>query len=137
MADEEGSRIGRFLSSLASPFRRRTTPEPTMPLYTTGIQEPVMAQGITLPALFAVTQENLVLRTIISKLGQEMFRRGYYWEKKFQYICTSCGEEHSDNVESCKLCDSPVRPPDVEQMIYPKWMLKQRNSMSSFHSCVV
>lgn len=129
MADEEGGRIGRFLSNLASPFRRRTTPEPTMPLYTTGIQEPVMAQGITLPALYAVTQENLVLRTIISKLGQEMFRRGYYWEKKFQFICTSCGEEHSDNVESCKLCDSPVRQPDVEQMIYPKWMLKQRNSM--------
>ena len=57
MADEE-SRISRFLTSIASPFRRRTTPEPTMPLYTTGIQEPVMAQGITIPALYAVAQEN-------------------------------------------------------------------------------
>ncbi len=128
MADDE-SRISRFLSSIASPFRRRSTPEPTMPLYTTGIQEPVMAQGITLPALYAVAQENLVLRTIVSKLTQEMFRRGYYWEKKFQFCCEACGEEYSDSVDACKLCNSPVRPPDVEQMLYPKWLLKQENSM--------
>jgi len=126
---EDDSRISRFLTNLSKPFRRRSTPEPTMPLYTTGIQEPVMAQGITLPALYAVAQENLVLRTIISKLTQEMFRRGYYWEKKFQFCCVSCGEEYSDSVDACKLCDSPVREPDVEQMLYPKWLLKQENSM--------
>ena len=83
MADEEQSAIGRFLSRISSPFRSRTTPEPQMPLYTTGIQEPVLAQGITIPALYAVSTENLILRTVMSKLGQEIFRRGYYWEKKF------------------------------------------------------
>ena len=44
MAEEEQSAIGRFLSRIAAPFRSRTTPEPQMPLYTTGIQEPVLAQ---------------------------------------------------------------------------------------------
>ena len=78
MADEqEVGILGRFVRNLASPFRRRTTPEPQMPLYTTGIQEPVLAQGITIPALYAVAHENLILRTVISKLAQEIFRRGY------------------------------------------------------------
>ena len=67
MAEDGQSPVSRFLSALASPFRRRTTPEPQMPLYTTGIQEPVLAQGITLPALYAVSNENLILRTVISK----------------------------------------------------------------------
>ena len=83
MADDE-SRVSRFLSALGSPFRRRTTPQPQMPLYTTGIQEPVLAQGITIPALYAVSRENLILRTVLAKLNQEIFRRGYYWEKKFE-----------------------------------------------------
>ena len=26
----------------------------------------------------------LILRTVMSKLQQEIFRRGYYWEKKFR-----------------------------------------------------
>ena len=60
MADEEQGRIGRFLSALANPFRTRTTPQPQMPLYTTGIQEPVLAQGITLPAIYAAAHENLI-----------------------------------------------------------------------------
>ena len=89
MAEEQG-RLSRFLETVSGPFRRRTTPQPQMPLYTTGIQEPVLAQGITIPALFAVSHENLILRTVISKLGQEIFRRGYYWEKKFQFKCVQC-----------------------------------------------
>jgi len=130
MADEQETGIlGRFVRSLASPFRRRTTPEPQMPLYTTGIQEPVLAQGITIPALYAVAHENLILRTVISKLAQEVFRRGYYWEKKFQFKCDECEEEYTHEVEQCKLCGGQVREPEVDQMIYPKWLLKQTNSM--------
>ena len=70
MADEESGRISRFLSALRNPFKRRQTPTPTMPLWSSGIQEPIMAQGITIPALYAVSKENLILRTVISKLGQ-------------------------------------------------------------------
>jgi len=130
MADEQETGIlGRFIRNLASPFRRRTTPEPQMPLYTTGIQEPVLAQGITIPALYAVSHENLILRTVISKLSQEIFRRGYFWEKKFRFKCDDCEEEYTHEVEECKLCGSQVREPEVDQMIYPKWLLKQTNSM--------
>ena len=75
----EKGRIGRLLESVANPFRRRTTPEPQMPLWTTGIQEPVLVQGITIPALYAVAQENLILRTVLSTAQQEIFRRGYRW----------------------------------------------------------
>jgi len=129
MVDEEKGPIGRFLSAISSPFRSRTTPEPQMPLYTTGIQEPVLAQGITLPALYAVSQENLILRTVLAKLSQEIFRRGYYWEKKFQKKCTACGEEYNHDVEECSLCNSPTKAPDVNQLIYPKYLLEQTNSM--------
>ena len=128
MADEE-SRVSRFLSALGRPFRRRTTPQPQMPLYTTGIQEPVMAQGITIPALYAVSRENLILRTVLAKLNQEIFRRGYYWEKKFEVKCVECGEEYKHEVEACTLCEGPVRKCDSDEIIYPKWLLNQENSM--------
>ena len=129
MADENQSIVGRFLSSLASPFRRRTTPQPQMPLYTTGIQEPVLAQGITIPALYAVSNENLILRTVITKLGQEVFRRGYYWEKKWRLKCNECEEEFQHEVDSCSTCGGEVRKPDQDQALYPKWLLSQENSM--------
>ena len=129
MAEEERGPVSRFLSALASPFRRRTTPQPQMPLYTTGIQEPVLAQGITIPALYAVSQENLILRTVQSKLRQEIFRRGYHWEKKFVKKCVECEEEYHHEVDSCKSCGGAVRDPDPEQIIYPKWLLGQENAM--------
>ena len=129
MAEENQGIVSRFLSALASPFRRRTTPQPQMPLYTTGIQEPVLAQGITLPALYAVSNENLILRTVITKLGQEVFRRGYYWEKKFRMKCTQCEDEFQHEVESCPTCGGEVRPPDPDQALYAKWLLEQENSM--------
>tara|TARA_R100001463_G_scaffold131526_1_gene191616 strand:- start:360 stop:2141 length:1782 start_codon:yes stop_codon:yes gene_type:complete len=129
MAEENQSIVSRFLSALASPFRRRTTPQPQMPLYTTGIQEPVLAQGITLPALYAVSNENLILRTVITKLGQEVFRRGYYWEKKFRMKCTQCEEEFQHEVDSCPTCGGEVTKPDPDQALYAKWLLQQENSM--------
>ena len=128
MAEQKG-RIGRFLESLANPFRRRTTPEPQMPLWTTGIQEPVLVQGITIPALYAVARENLILRTVLTTLQQEIFRRGYYWEKKFHKKCIQCDKEYQHDVETCVECGGDVRDPDPEQLVYPKWLLEQRNSM--------
>ena len=128
MAEEQG-RISRFLSALGTPFRRKESPTPTMPLWTSGIQEPVMAQGITIPALYAVSNESLILRTVLAKLRQEMFRRGYYWEKKFARKCTVCDEEYQSEVESCAECGGSVRKPDIDELTYPKWLLKQENSM--------
>ena len=130
MADDtERGPIGRFIDAIRSPFRVRSTPQPQMPLYTTGIQEPVLAQGITIPALYAVSHENLILRTVISKLQQEIFRRGYYWEKKFQKKCDACDEEYHYDLDQCEYCDGPVRGPDPTQTTYAKWLLKGQNQM--------
>jgi len=128
MAEEQG-RISRFLSALGTPFRRKESPTPTMPLWTSGIQEPVMAQGITIPALYAVSNESLILRTVLAKLRQEMFRRGYYWEKKFARKCTVCEEEYQSEVDVCAECGGEVRKPDFDELTYSKWLLKQENSM--------
>ena len=46
-----------------------------------------IVQGITIPALYSVSNENLILRTVLTTLQQEIFRRGYFWEKKFHKKC--------------------------------------------------
>ena len=112
MAEDEEGRISRFFSALSS-----------------GIQEPIMAQGITIPALYAVSKENLILRTVISKLGQEIFRRGYYWEKKFMSKCVECDEEFQHEEEVCPTCGGETRKPDVDQTTYAKWLFNNENSM--------
>jgi len=129
MAEEKG-RVRTALSNLSDRFRRRTTPEPQMPLWTTGIQEPVIAQGITIPALYSVASENVILRTVITTLQQEIFRRGYYWEKAFHMKCNVCDKEHQHDVEQCVDCDSTdLSKPDPNNLVYPKWLIDQRNSM--------
>jgi ribosomal protein L37E len=130
VAEEKGL-VGRFLSRLTKPFSRRTTPEPMMPLWKTGIQEPVLVQGVSIPALYATVQESIILRTTINTLCQEIFRRGYYWEKKFHKKCTNCGEEYQhDTVDECRICgNEEFDSPDADQIIYPRWLMKERNSM--------
>ena len=126
---EEKSRVSRFLAGLAAPFRRRATPAPQMPLWTTGIQEPVLVQGITIPALYAVANENLILRTVLTTLQQEIFRRGYYWEKSFHKKCTECEKEYQHDMEICEECGGETISPNADQLMYPRWFLDQRNSM--------
>ena len=126
---EEKGRVSRFLSTLAAPFRRRSTPVPQMPLWTTGIQEPVLVQGITIPALYAVSNENLILRTVLTTLQQEIFRRGFYWEKAFHKKCTECEKEYQHDVEICEECGGETQSPDPDQVMYPRWLIEQRNSM--------
>ena len=130
MAEGEQGRVSRFLCAIASPFRRRSTPAPQMPLWTTGIQEPVLVQGVTLPALYAVANENLILRTVITTLQQEIFRRGYYWEKAYHKKCVECEKEYQHDIESCDLCGGEVKDPDPDQAIYARWFVDQRNSMN-------
>ena len=129
MAEEKQSRIGRILSRIGDGFRRRRTPAPQMPLWTTGIQEPVLVQGITIPALYSVANENLILRTVLSTLQQEVFRRGYYWEKKFHKKCVECDKEYQHDVDTCIECGGEVRDPDPNEIVYPRWLVDQRNSM--------
>jgi len=129
MAEEKG-RVRTALNNLSDRFRRRRTPEPQMPLWTTGIQEPVIAQGITIPALYSVASENVILRTVITTLQQEIFRRGYYWEKAYHMKCNVCDKEHQHDVEQCVDCESmDLSKPDPNNLVYPKWLIDQRNSM--------
>jgi len=130
MAEENQSRVGRVLSNVANRFRRRKTPAPQMPLWTTGIQEPALVQGITMPALYSVASENLILRTVLTTLQQEIFRRGYYWEKKFHKKCIACDKEYQHDVDICDDCGNPeLKDPDPNDLVYPKWLIDQRNSM--------
>ena len=130
MAEENQSRVGRVLSNVANRFRRRKTPAPQMPLWTTGIQEPMLVQGITMPALYSVANENLILRTVLTTLQQEIFRRGYYWEKKFHKKCVACDKEFQHDTDSCDECGSlELKDPDPNDLVYPKWLIDQRNSM--------
>ncbi len=128
MPEEKGP-VGRFLEALTKPFKRKETPAPTMPLWKSGIQEPVLVQGITIPALYAVCQESIILRTTINTLTQEIFRRGIFWEKKFQHKCVDCMEEYQHAVDQCTLCGGEVRKPDHDEVVYPKWLFEQRNTM--------
>ena len=109
-----------------------------MPLWKSGIQEPVLVQGVSIPALYATVQESIILRTTINTLCQEIFRRGYYWEKKFHKKCTNCEEEYQhDTVDECRICgNEEFESPNADQILYPRWLLKQRNSMDQ-HSCVL
>jgi len=129
MAEKKG-RVARLLESIGNPFRRRRTPEPQMPLWTTGIQEPVLVQGITIPALYAVSNENLILRTVLTTLQQEIFRRGYFWDETFKKKCVACEKEYHHDVDVCEECGSAeLTKPDPDQIVYAKWLLEQRNSM--------
>ena len=128
MPEEKGP-VGRFLEALTKPFKRKETPAPTMPLWKSGIQEPVLVQGITIPALYAVCQESIILRTTINTLTQEIFRRGIFWEKKFQKKCVDCMEEYQHAVDQCNLCGGEVKQPDHDEVVYPKWLFEQRNTM--------
>ena len=128
MAEE--SRITRFLDRMTKPFRRKTTPEPIMPLWKSGIQEPVLVQGVSIPALYATVQESIILRTTMNTLCQEIFRRGFYWKRKFHKKCLSCDEEYQHDVDECKLCGSDeLKTADPDQIIYPRWFIQQRNGM--------
>lgn len=130
MAADEPGPVTRFLERITAGFRRKTTPEPVMPLWKAGIQEPVLVQGVSIPALYATVQESIILRTTINTLCQEIFRRGHYWKKKFHFRCQKCEEEYQHEVRACQVCDNTeFDTPDPDQIIYPRWFVNQRNGM--------
>ena len=128
--DDKGV-VSRFIDRITGNYRRKTTPEPIMPLWKAGIQEPVLVQGVSIPALYATVQESIILRTTINTLCQEIFRRGHYWKKKFHKKCSQCEEEYQhDTVSECRMCGgADFQSPDADQILYPRWFVKQRNGM--------
>ena len=57
----DSKRMERLFSAIGVDMERHTTPVPAMPLFTSGVQEPPLLQGITIPALYAAAYECVVL----------------------------------------------------------------------------
>jgi len=122
-------RIDRLFAALGVDMERHTTPTPEMPLFTSGVQEPPLLQGITIPALYAAAYECLVLRSILNHLATETFRKNWTWKAKFVVKCRECDEEYNKKEESCSKCGGEVRPADKAQLEYADALIGCQNRM--------
>ena len=128
MVDDK--KMERLFSAIGVDMERYNTPIPSMPLFTQGIQEPALLQGITIPALYAAAYECMVLRSILQHLSVETFRKGWDWDAKFVCKCKECGEEYQQQLQECKSCGGEVRKPDRGQIEYADAILKGGNRMT-------
>ena len=101
-------------------FFRKSTPVPAdREVYQMGIQErhhPLMMTG---PIVYHIADSSVILRTCITQLKNEVFRRGYEWKPKFALKCQECGKEHDEPVTQCSECDSQALvKPDKRQKEY-------------------
>ena len=105
--------------SLTNLFRK-TTPTPAdREVYNIGIQEKTPAQLLNGPLIYNIVQNSVIVRTCITQLKQEVFRRGYVWEKAYEARCNNCGKEHQRPVSECSRCGSQdLSPPDPKQKEY-------------------
>ena len=126
----DAKRMERLFTSIGVDMERHTTPVPSMPLFTQGVQEPALLQGITIPALYAAAYECMVLRSILQHLSVETFRKGWDWKAKFVVKCTTCDTEYQQQVDSCTACEGEVRKADRGQIEYADVVLDGRNRMT-------
>jgi len=107
-------------------IRRRTPTPANKEVFNLGIQERKHPQHVLGPVLYNVADQSVVLRTCITQLKTEIFRRGYMWEKAFVKKCVSCGEEYQNSdVEQCSSCGSfEFRAPDPMQKKYAERMVE-------------
>jgi uncharacterized OB-fold protein len=99
---------------------RRSTPKPAdRQIFNIGIQERRNQQMMTAPIIYSMVQQSVIVRTCITQLKQEIFRRGYVWEKSYEGLCKSCGKKHKKPVTECSRCGSTeLRVPDPKQLEY-------------------
>ena len=99
---------------------RRSTPNPAdRKIFNIGIQERQQANLMTAPIIYHLVNQSVIARTCITQLKQEIFRRGYVWEKAYEARCNNCGKEHQRPVSECSRCGSTdLRTPDVKQLEY-------------------
>ena len=126
----DAKRMERLFTSIGVDMERHTTPVPSMPLFTQGVQEPALLQGITIPALYAAAYECMVLRSILQHLSVETFRKGWDWKAKFVVKCSTCDTEYQQQVDSCTACGGEVRKADRGQIEYADVVLDGRNRMT-------
>ena len=99
---------------------RRTTPKPNdRKVYNVGIQEKEQSYMMTGPLVYNVVGQSVIVRTCITQLKQEIFRRGYVWEKAFESRCLSCQKTHKMPVLECARCGSTdLEKPNPKQLEY-------------------
>tara|TARA_R110000737_G_scaffold353304_1_gene403986 strand:- start:2440 stop:4101 length:1662 start_codon:yes stop_codon:yes gene_type:complete len=99
---------------------RRKTPQPlNKDVYNLGIQEKRNVQHIIGPVLYDVAHQSTIVRTCLTQLKTEIFRRGYEWEKAFYKICEKCKTKHEKETEACRNCgDTNLRLPSEDQKQY-------------------
>ena len=107
-------------------FFRKSTPVPQdREVYQMGIQErhhPLMMTG---PIVYHIADNSVILRTCITQLKNEIFRRGYEWTPRFAVKCMDCGKEHEQTVDQCVECDSTnLRKPDKRQKMYANKLME-------------
>ena len=101
-------------------FFRRTTPVPKdREVYQMGIQERHHPLQMTGPIIYHIADSSVILRTCITQLKNEIFRRGYQWTPRFAVKCNNCGHEHEETTTECANCGSTdLRKPDTKQKMY-------------------
>ena len=105
--------------SLTSFFRKSTPVPMDREVYQMGIQEQHHPLAMTGPIVYHIADSSVILRTCITQLKNEIFRRGYQWTPKFSVKCLDCGKEHEEVTEICADCQSSnLRKPDPKQKSY-------------------
>ena len=98
-------------------FFRRKTPTPSdRKVYNFGIQERDTTIWMSTPIIYHIASSSVILRTCITQLKNEVFRRGILLERKFAVKCEDCGHEHDKPAVKCAECESTnLRKPDFKQ----------------------
>tara|TARA_R100000995_G_scaffold84791_1_gene64859 strand:- start:703 stop:2358 length:1656 start_codon:yes stop_codon:yes gene_type:complete len=105
---------------------RQTTPKPAdRTVFNPGIQEKDNSYLLTTPIIYHIVTQSTIVRTCITQLKQEIFRRGYNWDAKFAVKCRSCGKEHENATKECVQCGSlELEKPNPDQLKYAKEFLE-------------
>jgi len=114
-------------------FFRRKTPTPSdRKVYNFGIQERDTTIWMSTPIIYHIASSSVILRTCITQLKNEVFRRGVLLERKFAVKCEDCGHEHEKPAVKCSECESTnLRKPDFKQKKYAQSLLFDRYVNSS------
>jgi hypothetical protein len=111
--------------SVSNLFRKKTPIPTDRQIYNIGIQEKQPPQLLNGPLLYAIVQHSTIVRTCITQLKQEIFRRGYIWEKAFEARCLDCKKTHDRAVIACARCDSTnLEKPNPKQLEYAEKFLE-------------
>ncbi len=105
--------------SVTNLFRRQTPKPADRKIFNMGIQERQNQNMMTAPLIYHLINQSVIARTCITQLKQEIFRRGYLWEKAYEAKCNNCGKIHQRPVAECSRCGSTdLKTPDVKQLEY-------------------